>query len=164
MYFHAPVLLKRGVVVRGYEDMNFVNAITSLTSFLANLAELGAGSIAIYLYIFKRDDIKAMYRVIMNYSFHLTLSELKGKLDKLSELKANEQRQEVIYVFHDIVGQLRGNNGLCDKCNGIINKIEQTIADPKKINEGTKRSLVSELREQLRDADISNYNQQGGSH
>ena len=145
--------------------MEFLQAASDTVSFCANIAEIGAGGIAMYLFICKKEEIKNVFKLLITYSFQLSLSELKGKLDKLHDLKAGdkEQHEEIIYIFHDVLGQLRGNADLCHKCEGIIGKIDDCINTPKKMTEGVKRGLVSELREQLRDMDVKTYKQRGNN-
>ena len=111
------------------------------------------------MFAFKGKAIKSMFNLLLNYSFQLTLNELKGKLDKLLDLKAGEpaQHEEILNVFHDIVGQLRGNPRLYTHCEKIIERIIDCTNTPKKMTEGLKRGLVSELKEQIRSLDIQNY-------
>lgn len=129
------------------------------TSFIANVFTIAASGIAIYIVIFKRETISTVFKVLLNYSSQLTLSELKAKLERLNDLSADDstQAQEVINILNEIVGQIRGNKRLRSQFPEILSKLQSLAENPRKLTEPRKRSLVSELRESLRHIDLENY-------
>jgi hypothetical protein len=130
-------------------------------NFIASVVQAIAASIAIYLFIFEKDKIKSVFNLLVNYSFQTTLSELKAKLEKLNEYNAGdaEEKNIVSCVLNDIEGQIRGNTVLLEKCDTILRKIARYTKNPELLTEPTKRSLVSQLRETLKNIDIQSYDE-----
>lgn len=128
---------------------------------IASVVQAIAAGIAIYLFIVKRDKIRSIFNLLVNYSFQTTLSELKTKLEKLNEYNAvdPDQKHIILCVFNEIEGQIRGNAILIEKCNKILKKISNYTKTPDELTEPRKRSLVSELRETLRNIDIQSYDE-----
>ena len=135
--------------------------IVDSISFLANIFTIIASGIAIYLFVFKRDAVKSVFKVLTNYSYQISLSELKIKLERLNELSVNDQSQsdEIINIFNEIVGQIRGNVMLKNKCEIILKKLTRYAETPRILTEPKKRSIISELREKLRHIDIQNIDE-----
>ncbi|ACH40066.1 hypothetical protein Gbem_3064 [Citrifermentans bemidjiense Bem] len=138
---------------------SFLDFLVKLVGFVANLAEIFAGGIAIYLFFMKRHDIMSIFNWLKNYSFKMTLGELNSKIAKIQDLKAGVklEHNEIVNIFHDIVGQLQGNPHLCEPCKAITDKITETITTPKQLTEGMKRGLTSELKETLKNLDLDSY-------
>jgi hypothetical protein len=122
---------------------------------VADLLTGGASAIAIYLFMTKRSEISAALRVLLNYSYQTTLSELKEKLERLNEYNANEPAGliEIRNILHEIAGQVRGNAKLAKALPALAQRVE-TAANSKKLNEHAKRSLVAEMRETLRNLNV----------
>lgn len=120
-----------------------------------------ASGIAIYLFLFKSERISKALRALTNYSYQLSLSELKAKLDRLNDLNVNEPTDidEVINILSEIVGQIRGNRKLKKYFSELLEKISSYVENPKKLIEPKKRSIVSELRENLRHIDIESIDE-----
>lgn len=135
-----------------------MNTIADIAAFLANLLTIAASGIAIYLFIWKGSYISSVIDALLSYSTQITLAELNGKLDSLNELRANEpdHKEEILNVFNDISGQLKGHPKLRSKCSELIEEIGKITASKLKISEQKKRSLVSELRERFRHVGILN--------
>ena len=135
--------------------------IYQITSFISAIFSGTAAGIAIYLFLFKRKSISSIFHLLLNYSFQISLTELKTKLERLNDLSVNdkEQREEVINIFNEITGQIRGNSVLIEKCGIIFEKISNYAENPKGLTEPIKRNIVSELRENLRNIDIQRYNE-----
>lgn len=131
--------------------------IASVSDLLALFASL----IAIYLFLFKKDKILTAFNLLINYSRQLTLTELKSKIERLNDYNANDEKQkdEVLNILHEIEGQLNGNKTLKTEFIGVLKKVSTYTSARKEISEAYKRSLVSELRENLRNIDIDNYNE-----
>jgi hypothetical protein len=106
----------------------------------------------------KRKSISSVFHILLNYSYQLTLSELKEKLEKLNDYNAkdNEQSEQIIYILNDIIGQIRGNVKLKKHFSEILESIENLVSDKRKLTEPRKRALVSELRERIRHLNIKN--------
>ena len=123
---------------------------------VASVFTIGASGIAIYLFLFKRQTISSVFKVLVNYSSQITLSELKAKLDRLNNLSVNEptNKDEIINIFNEIVGQIRGNKTLKKQCSKLLERLTNCAERPKWLTEPRKRSVISELRESLRHINI----------
>ena len=128
-------------------------------NLLANLMTIIASGLALFIFFFNRQKIKTAINSILNYSNQLTLTDLKFKIERLNDFNANdsEQKVEVINILHELEGQIIGNENLMSKLNQQLEKIANFTSNPKLITEPKKRSLVSELKESIRNLDVSNY-------
>lgn len=125
-------------------------------TFLAAVADavsIAAGGIAIYLLLTKRKEIGAVFNVLINFSFQTTLIELTHKLERLNEYRANDPdgALEIQNIFHEIAGQIRGNTRLSKAAPELPARIE---ALARKFTEPQKRSMVSEIREVLKNLNV----------
>lgn len=129
--------------------------ISSASDILAFIASI----IAVYLFIFKRDKISLAFNYLANYSKQLTLAELISKIDRLNNINANDEKQknEALNVLHEIEGQINGNNNLSTEFSIVLKKVRSYTSLRKEITEPCKRSLVSEIREKIRDTNVNNY-------
>lgn len=116
---------------------------------------IAASALAIYLVIAKRDEISAAFRLLLNYSYQTTLAELKEKLERLNEYNANEASDlgEIRNILHEIAGQIRGNPKLHVAAPELAARVE-SLANAKRLTEPLKRSLVSEVREKLKNINV----------
>lgn len=123
---------------------------------VANFFTIVASSLAIYIYYANRGKISAALQMLLNYSFQTTLTELKEKLERLNEYNANEPDElpEIRNILHEIAGQIRGNDRLLALAPKLASKVEN-LAGNKKLSEPSKRSIVSEVREQLRNIQVN---------
>lgn len=105
-----------------------------------------------FIYITKKGAIGAAFKLILNYSYQTTLSELKEKLERLNEYNANDDQElvEIINILHEIHGQILGNPTLRSNMYEASQKLSAIIDSKKKLSEPRKRALVSEIREQLK--------------
>ena len=126
-----------------------------VADFLAIIASI----IAIYIFVAKRHIISSVLRVLVNFSSQITLVEIKANLERLNDYDANdaEQIENVINILSDILGQIRGNKLLSKHLDEVIPKIIAIAEDRRRLTEPRKRSLVSELRERLRNIDVAKY-------
>ncbi|MDQ5985569.1 MAG: hypothetical protein CSYNP_01281 [Syntrophus sp. SKADARSKE-3] len=131
--------------------------ITVITSVVQAIA----AGIAIYLFISQKDKIRSVFKLLVNYSFQTTLSELKAKLEKLNDYNVvdSDSKHVVLCVLNEIEGQISGNTILVEKCGMILKKLSRFTKNPNLLTEPMKRSLVSQLRETLRNIDIENYDE-----
>ena len=143
--------------------MEIVKTIDLLVNLLANTMTVVASSIAIYLFLYKRKSISSAFNLLLNYSNQITQLELRSKLDRLNDYSTEDKRDEVINIFHEIVGQIQGNKNLNAKCDGVLKKIRKQIGSPTNLTEAKKRSLISELRETIRTLDAQNFDELIGS-
>ncbi len=134
---------------------NIINVIQTV----ANILSIGVSLIAIYVFITQKEKIASAIDALLNYSFNLSINELRHKLERLNDYNAGEKEHisSVLNLLNDIQGHLKGNKTLKNNFEEIINKIQEFTDVPKNLTEPRKRSLVSELREGLRGIDISNY-------
>jgi hypothetical protein len=123
---------------------------------VADIATIIASGIAIYLFVAKRGQIAAAFQVLLNYSYQTTLGELTQKLERLNEYNANNQDDvsEIRNILHEIAGQMRGNSAVASAAATLLPRIER-LAEAKRITEPAKRSLVAEIREVLRNMNVS---------
>ena len=130
--------------------------IQSLVSFLANLFTIFASGIAIWLFFTKANEIKTAFKLLLNWSFQLTLTDLKSKIERLNEYSAKkpEELEEIRNILHEIAGQMRGNEQIVHSSNDLISKIEK-LATSKSLDEPRKRSIISEIREVLRNMQVN---------
>lgn len=128
-----------------------------LLSGVANLFTIAASSLAIYIYFANRGKISAALQILLNHSFQTTLAELKEKLERLNEYNANEAKDvpEIRSILHEIAGQMKGNKRFQDAAPELATKIEG-VAESKRLTEPIRRSIVSEVREQLRNIQVNN--------
>ena len=130
-----------------------------LVNLIANLMTIIASGLALYIYFTNKEKIKSALNFILNYSNQLTLTDLKFKIERLNEFNSNDatQKLEVINILNEIEGQILGNNEFKQKLELQLIKIEAFTTNPKLLTEPKKRSLVSELKESIRNLDVSNY-------
>lgn len=143
------------------------DSVFKIINIFSDTCSAAASCIAIYLFLFKRRSIKSVFNLLLNYSFQITLTELKAKLERLNDLRVgdSQQRDEVINILNEIVGQIRGNTLLREKFKDILAEITQYTNNPEKLVEPKKRSLICELREHLRSIDLQNIiKYSGGTH
>lgn len=135
--------------------MNITTAIVEFVAFFANLTAIVASFVALYVYFTKRKQIDAALQLLLNYSFQTTLFEIHGKLDRLSEYRAEEpfDQAEIRNILHEVSGQIRGNPRLFSGNLELVQKIEQ-FANSKALKETRKRSIVSEIRETLKSIQV----------
>jgi hypothetical protein len=122
-----------------------------VVSVIGNVFTTVASIIAIYLFATKRAEISAAFRLLLNWSFQTTLTDLRGKLDRLNEYNANESSDvpEIRNILHEIAGQIRGNTELQRAAPNLANRLEG-LASNKRLTEPSKRSIVAEVREVLK--------------
>lgn len=137
--------------------MKFINALDLILNIIGNGFTIGASGIAIYLFIFKREKIKSVFDLLMNYSNQISISEVRYKLERLNDYDVNyeEQKKIVINILSEIEGQIKGNKILRENLNSILKKMQIFIYNTKTLTEPKKRSLISELREELRHIDVN---------
>jgi hypothetical protein len=134
-------------------------SLPNIIALVANGLTIVVSLIAIYLFLWKRKSISTAIRLLLNYSFHITLSELTSKLDRIVDLRSGdrEQKEEIICLLNEIVGQVRGNRKLYNACENLIRRLTKYLKEPDKISDPATRSFISELREILRHINIRDY-------
>ncbi len=129
-------------------------------TFISRIFAMTASGIAIYVFFVNREKISSAILFVLNYSKQITLTELKYKIERLNDYTTNDvsQKEEVINILAEIEGQVLGNEMLNEELENQTKKINTYINNNKLLTEPMKRSLVSELRESVRNIDVSNYN------
>lgn len=124
----------------------------------SNIFSIFASGIAVYLFLFKRKAISSVFNLLMNYTFQLSLSEIKEKLERLNEYNAKnpEQCEKIVNILNEVIGQIRGNSKLKSHFKEILSAIEGLVDDKRKLTEPKKRAVVSELRERIRNLNVLN--------
>lgn len=130
--------------------------LEKLISVIANLFTILASGIAIWLFLTKSKEIKYAFKLMLNWSFQLTLTDLKSKVERLNEYNANnsDEIEEIRNILHEIAGQMRGNSQLTQQAPELIMKIER-FSSGNRITEYKKRALTSEIREILRNIEVN---------
>lgn len=141
-----------------YEDFREGCKIFSdFVAFFSNAFTIGLGVLTLYLFFAKRKEIASAFRLMMNFSYQTTLAELRWKLDKLNEYRVNEPLhvEEIRSLMHDIAGQIRGNRKLNEADPDLAKSLEKfadsTMTEPK------KRSVISNVREKIKNIGIDNF-------
>lgn len=131
----------------------------------ANVFTIIASGLAIYIFLVNRDKLATAFQLLLNYSFQTTLTELKEKLERLNEYNANDTADlpEIRNILHEISGQIRGNHRLLAESPKLADKLEN-LALSKKLSEPLKRSIVSEVREQLRNIQLNSVKPNAGEN
>ena len=144
--------------------------VASLVSFISNATSSLASLIAVYLFLFKRKAIVSAFSVLLNYSQQLTLSEIKEKLELLNNFNASEpaHADTISNIFHELLGQMRGNDKLTILMSVQIKKLELLFdfdneVSVRQISEAKKRALISEIREKVRHLNVRNVDELAGS-
>lgn len=137
-----------------------------LVSLAANALTIVASGVAIYLFFTKRKEISSAFRLLLNWTFQTTLSDLKGKLDRLNEYNANESSEisEIKNILHEIAGQVRGNSRLQRAAPNLADRLESLAASNRRLTEPNKRSMVAEIREVIRNIQVESMEQDQGNN
>lgn len=135
----------------------FFKVLGDILADAANVLTIVASSIAIYLFIKNRKKISTAVDLLLNFSFHTTLGELKDKVERLNEYKATEVADvpEIKNILHEIAGQIKGNPRLSTPFSELLGKIER-MGNAKTITEPHKRARISEIRERLKNISVEN--------
>lgn len=142
-------------------EIKWWEIVKEVFSFSSDFTSTIAASIAIYVFFFKRNELKNAFSLLMNWSFQLTLNDLRSKLERLNEYNANEptEVEPIKNILHEVSGQIRGNNKLMKAFPNIADKFE-SLSNSRKLTEPAKRSIISELRENLRNIEINEISKQ----
>lgn len=132
--------------------------LMKVISLISNIVTIGASSIAIYLFFAKKESLSAVFGLLVNYTYQLSLSEVKEKLEKLNEYNAKDasENEKIINILNEIVGQIKGNDKLKAHFSEVLSDIDMYALGKKTLSEPKKRALVSELRERLRHLNVKN--------
>ena len=135
-------------------------SLPNIVSLAANALTIIVSLLAIIIFLTKRKSIATAIKLLLNYSFRSTFSELTSKLDKLVDLRSEdpEQKKEMICLLNDIIGQVKGNKKLHVACDKLIRQFVKYAERPDRVNDPTTRSLVSQLRETLKNIDLKDFN------
>ncbi|WP_041979023.1 hypothetical protein [Ectopseudomonas mendocina] len=134
--------------------------LSEIVTFLevsADIATIAASGIAVYLFVAKGAAISNALSVLINYSHQVTLAELKEKLERLNDYNVNgeEGYEKVIIIFHEMIGQINGNERLNERFSDLVVKLEAAVSEKQRLTEPRKRSLVSEIRERIRHLNVA---------
>lgn len=136
--------------------MGKLRTVLDIVAGMANVFTIIASGIAIYVFVTKRRELSSALQTLLNYSFQTTLNELKEKLERLNDYNANELTDvpKIQNILHEIAGQIRGNKRLLATVSKLPGRIEG-LAQSKKLSEPAKRSIVSEIREVIRNIQVN---------
>jgi hypothetical protein len=141
------------------EKSGFWGIASLVLSLLSNGFTVAASAIALYLFIWKKKPISDALKALLNYSFNISLAELRAKLERLNDLTTNDsaEKEKIVNILCDILGQIKGNKRLRTEFPALLKTLTNLTNNPEKLNEPLKRSLVAELRESLNSISISDY-------
>lgn len=130
--------------------------VQTMLAAIADVFAILASSIAIYIFVSKRKQLSSLLSTLLNYSYQLTLSELKEKLERLNEFHVDDEegRKRIEILVHEIIGQIEGNPKLRSVMSEVRAQAETLVSDKKKLTEPKKRAFVAELRERIRHLNI----------
>jgi hypothetical protein len=131
--------------------MQFPKLLADIVAFVANILTIIASTIAIAVFLVKKKELSTALTLLLNWSYQSTLSDITGKLDRLNEYNVSEPTEvpEIKNILHEIAGQLRGNSRLQSLAPALPDRLEG-LANGKKLTEPTKRAMVAEIREVIR--------------
>jgi hypothetical protein len=140
-----------------YEEF-ILDELIKWLALISNVFTILASGIAIYLFIFKRKALTTVFDLLVNYTYLLSISEVKEKLERLNEYNAKDpdQCEKIVNILNEIIGQIRGNSSLKIHFKDLLLTIEELVSDSRKLTEPRKRAVVSELRERLRHLNVKN--------
>ncbi len=98
------------------------DTITLWTGFIANAVTIAVPVVAGIIFVSKRRTISAVLRLLVGYSYRLSFSELNAKIEKLSEMKVDDDPDEILNLMGDICGHMKGNPLLCGRLQGHSQK------------------------------------------
>ena len=129
-----------------------------IIEFTAEILTIIASTIAVIVYIRNKDKISSSINFILNYSNQMTLNDLKYRIERLNDYTAmdNNQKIEIVNILSEIEGQISANKTIKRELSEQFDKICMFTSNPKLLTEPKKRSLVSELRECIRNIDVIN--------
>lgn len=147
------------------DEENILEHALRILSSASDFFTVVASSLAIGIFIANRKDISAIFNILLNYTYQLTISELKEKLEKLNDYNADDPtgKEKIMHILNEILGQIKGNDKIDHHLNSLVKEIEKFNQNNTRLNERRKRSFVSELREKLRNLNIKNIDELVGS-
>lgn len=116
-----------------------------------------------YLFKVKGPALSAALNLLLNFSFQTTLGELKEKLERLNEYKAQDATDnlEIVNIFHELLGQITGNARVSTAMPDVVIKLEKMLA--KEITEPKKRAMISLIREKLKTMNVETATDMSGA-
>lgn len=140
--------------------------IIKWVSLISCIFTIAASGIAVYLFFTKKTAITSAFHLLLNYTYQLSLSEIKEKIERLNEYNANdsEQCEKIINIFNEVIGQIKGNQRLKAHFDDLLIRLEVLVSNKRKLTEPRKRAAVSELRERLRHLNINSIDHLVGEH
>lgn len=145
--------------------MDAFKLIIDIVSLVANAFTVVASGMAIYVFFVKGPELRTAFSMLLNWSFQLTLTDLKSKLERLNEYHASEPSEidEIRNILHELAGQIRGNRRISGAAPQLAAQIE-ALAVSKKLSEPRKRMIIAELRETLRNIEVNSLAEQSGAN
>ena len=141
-----------------------MGCIIDAIGFFADFLTIIASLIAIYLFFFKSDAIKSIVHLLLNYSYQMSLSEIKERLERLNDYNGNDPEgfEAIKEILSDLNGQIKGNSNLRIHLSEILDDIERLLKHKQASPNFNlrKRAFTSELREKIRGLNIQNYDEQ----
>lgn len=146
------------------ENANFFEVILDSLSGLADVFTIVASGIAIYIFLTKRRAITSVFRLLLKYGYQITLSELRSKLDRITDLRVADetQKEQIINIMSEVLGQIRGNPRLRSWFEEELQSVERFVSEKQSHSEPEKRTIVAQLREKLRQLEMESIDSSSG--
>lgn len=137
---------------------NQLKILLDTTSFFANSFTIVTAGLALWVFFKKGPALAAAMKLLVNYSYQTTLHELRDKLERLNEYNVADDiaKQEVINILHELQGQISGNLRVKKAMPKDALASLERLLNPKTLTEARKRSLVSQIREVLKNLNVDN--------
>ncbi len=131
------------------------------TTFLAALLTCILTSITLIVLVKNRNSISKYFRLLINFSLQNTINELHQKLNQLNsydfDIGMPEDKREIICLFHEICGQIEGNEHLKERFENELKDFDKYASNPTELSDARKRRLITTLREKLRNLNLDTY-------
>lgn len=138
---------------------DYLKIIAAIVNFFADALTIVTATLVVWAFFKKGPALSAAIKLLINYSYQTTLHELRDKLERLNEYNASNEddRQKIINILHELQGQIAGNVRVKKSMpQDALDSLEK-LMNPKSLTEPRKRSLVSQIREVLKNLNVESF-------
>lgn len=123
---------------------NIFPTIAALSDVLTSIISIAV----IYAYIKNRNKVISLYHIFINRLKSERLKKLNLILDEFDRLnyENKEDRIEIMNTFGKLVGHIKTNPLLVEKCAVVQIEIERILSKSRKLNGPTKERIAKEIR------------------
>jgi hypothetical protein len=136
--------------------------VYSIVTFLDSLLSVSIVLVGIFIYVRKKNKIGPYFNLLKNYMLRDTIESLNRQLDRLNNYSGDDTDSTVICeiesIMREIVSQVEANDYLHKQVNqSILDDFSKYAADMSLLTEPLKRSVVSGLRENIKNINLKIY-------